>query len=432
MQVSVEKTNGLERRMCVELTVERIDDEVQRRLQQVSRTAKVKGFRPGKVPLKVVAQQYGKQIRDEVVGELIQSSYFEAVGKQSLQPAGMPSIEPTVNEAGKNLEFTATFEVMPEVALTDMAGVELEKRVALVGDEDLEKMMDTLLKQRVSWEKVERAAAADDRLNIDFKGTIDGEEFSGNAGQGVPVTIGANRMIAGFEEGLVGAESGSELTLDLTFPEEYAHKEVAGKPVQFTVKVNSVEEAKLPELDEEFAKSFGIGDGSLDSLRQEVRQNMEREVQQALIESNKQTVMDKLLELNPIEVPKALVESEADTLKQQMQQQMHTPDGKSGIELDNEMFREQAKRRVSLGLVLAEFIKSKALKADEEKVRARVDDLASTYEEPQQVIDWYYGDKSRLSQVESLVLEDSVVDWVFEQADVTEKSGSFDEVMGRG
>ena len=432
MQVSVETTNGLERRMTVELPVERIDSEVQTRLQQMGRNVRIKGFRPGKVPQKVVAQQYGKQIRDEVVGELIQASYFEAVGEQSLQPAGMPSIEPTVNEAGKNLEFVATFEVMPEVTLADVAGAKLERRVAEVADADLEKMMETLLKQRATWEAVERAAAEEDRLNIDFKGTIEGEEFAGNAGEGVPVTIGAKRMIAGFEEGLMGAKTGDELTLDLTFPEEYPHKEVAGKPVQFAVKVNSVEASKLPELDEDFAKSFGIGDGSLDSLRAEVRQNMEREMKQALTEGNKQAVMDKLVELNPIEVPQALVESEADTLKQQMQQQMHTPDGKSGVQLDNDMFREQAQRRVSLGLILSELIKAQGLKADEDSVRAKVDELAGTYDEPQQVIDWYYGDKSRLSQVESLVLEEAVVDWVFAQADVTETSGSFDEVMGRG
>ncbi len=432
MQVSVETTNGLERRMTVELPVERIDSEVQSRLQQVGRSARVKGFRPGKVPPKVVAQQYGKQIRDEVVGELIQSSYFEAVSQEKLMPAGMPSIEPTVNEAGKNLQYTATFEVMPEVSLVDVAGTELERRVAEVSDADLDKMMETLRKQRATWEAVERAAAEDDRLNIDFKGTIDGEEFSGNSGENVPITLGSKRMIEGFEEGLIGAKAGDELTLDLTFPEDYAHKEVAGKPVQFAVKVNSVEAPKLPELDEEFAKSFGVGDGSVESLRQEVRQNMEREMQQALSEGNKQVVMDKLLELNQIEVPQALVESEAETLKQQMMQQMHIPDGKSGVQLENDMFREQAQRRVSLGLILSELIKSKELKADDAKVRAKVEELAATYEEPQQVIDWYYGDKSRLSQVESLVLEEAVVDWVFEQAKVTEKSSSFDDVMGRG
>jgi trigger factor len=432
MQVSVETTNGLERRMTIELPVERIDGEVQNRLKQMSRSAKVKGFRPGKVPHKVLAQQYGAQLRDEVVGELIQATYFEAVTQEKLQPAGMPRIEPTVNEEGKNLEYTATFEVMPEVSLADVSGAKLEKRVAEVSDADLEKMMETLLKQRATWEEADRAAAEDDRLNIDFKGTIDGEEFSGGSAEGVPITIGAKRMIAGFEEGLVGAKAGDELTLDLTFPEDYAHKEVAGKPVQFAVKVNSVEASKLPELNEEFAKSFGIGDGSLDSLRAEVRQNMEREMKQALTEGNKQAVMDKLIALNPLEVPQALVEQEAETLKQQMQQQMHIPDGKSGVQLENSMFTEQAARRVSLGLILSELIKSQEMKADEEKVRAKVEELASTYEEPQQVIDWYYGDKSRLSQVESLVLEDAVVDWVFGQADVTEKSGSFDEVMGRG
>jgi trigger factor len=418
--------------MTVELPVERVDDEVQNRLKQMSRSASVKGFRPGKVPHKVLAQQYGQQVRDEVVGELIQSTYFEAVGQEKLQPAGMPNIEPTVNEAGKNLQYTATFEVMPEVTLADVSGAKLEKRVAEVSDDDLEKMMDTLLKQRATWEEIDRAAADDDRLNIDFKGTIDGEEFSGNSGENVPVTIGSGRMIKGFEEGLVGAKAGDELTLDLQFPEDYAHKEVAGKPVQFAVKVNSVEESKLPELDEEFAKSFGIGDGSLESLRQEVRNNMEREMKQALIDGNKQAVMDKLIELNSIEVPGALVENEAEQLKQQMMQQMHIPEGKAGVELDTSMFRDQAERRVSLGLILSEVIKSKELKADDDNVRAKVEELASTYEEPQQVIDWYYGDKSRLSQIESLVLEDAVVDWVFEQADVTEKSSSFDEVMGRG
>jgi trigger factor len=432
MQVSVETTSGLERRMTVELPVERIESEVQSRLQRASRNVRVKGFRPGKVPLKVVAQQYGRQIRDEVVGELIQSSYFEAVGQQGLRPAGMPTINPTINEAGKNLQYTATFEIMPEVTLADVAGVKLEKRVAEVSDADLDKMLQTLRKQRASWEAVERAAVEGDRLNIDFKGTIDGEEFAGNAGQAVPVTIGAKRMIEGFEEGLVGAKAGDELTLNLTFPQEYAHKAVAGKPVQFAVKVNSVEEAKLPELDEEFAKSFGIGDGSLEGLHQEVRKTMEREMKQALIEGNKQAVMDKLLELNQLEIPQALIESEAEALKQQMQQQMYAPEGKSGVQLDNAMFRDQARRRVSLGLIMSELIKSKELKADKDMVRAKVDDLASTYDDPQQVIDWYYGDKNRLSQIESLVLEDAVVDWVFGQADVTEESGSFDAVMGRG
>ncbi len=431
MQVSVEETGSLERRLNVAVPQERIEKEVQSRLQRLSRTAKVKGFRPGKVPMKVVAQQYGKQVRDEVVGEVIQATYFEAVNKEKLQPAGMPTIEPKVLEEGKDLEYTATFEVMPTVELADVAGVKLEKTVAEITDEDLEKMMESLRQQRTSWKEVKRKAKKGDRLNIDFKGTIDGEEFSGNSGQNVPVTIGSGRMIEGFEKGLTGAKAGEELTLDLQFPEDYAHKEVAGKPVQFQIKVNKVEAPELPEIDEEFAKSFGIGDGSLEALRQEVRQNMEREMKQALSARNKQAAMDKLMELNKLEVPSALVNQEAEGLKRQMMQQMYTPQGKSGVDLDASMFKEQAERRVTLGLVLSELIKAKDIKVSEDQLRAKVEEIASTYEKPEEVVNWYYADKKRLSEIESLALEDAVVDWVFAQGDVSEKKSSFDEIMGR-
>lgn len=431
MQVSVEETGGLERRLNVAVPQERIEKEVQSRLQRLSRTAKVKGFRPGKVPMKVVAQQYGRQVRDEVVGEVIQSSYFEAINQEKLQPAGMPSIEPKVMEEGKDLEYTATFEVMPKVELAEVAGAKLEKTVAEVSDEELDKMLENLRQQRTNWKEVKRKAKKGDRLNIDFTGTIDGEAFAGNSGQNVPLTLGSGRMIDGFEKGLTGAKAGEELTLDLQFPEDYPHKEVAGKPVQFQVKVNSVEAPVLPELDEEFAKSFGIGDGSLDSLRREVRQNMERELKQALATRNKQAAMDKLMELNKVDVPAALVEQEAEGLKRQMQQQMYTPQGKSGVDLDASMFREQAERRVTLGLVLSELIKSKDIKVSEEQLRAKVEEIAATYEKPEEVVNWYYSDKKRLSEVESLALEDAVVEWVYTQGDVSEKQSSFDEVLGR-
>lgn len=431
MQVSVEETGSLERRLNVAVPQERIEKEVQNRLQRLSRTAKVKGFRPGKVPMKVIAQQYGKQVRDEVVGEVIQSTYFEAVNQEKLQPAGMPTIEPKVMEQGKDLEYTATIEVMPKVELAEVAGAKLEKTVAEVTDEDLEKMMESLRQQRASWKEVKRKAKKGDRLNIDFKGTIDGEEFSGNTGNNVPVTIGSGRMIDGFEKGLTGAKAGEELTLDLQFPEDYAHKEVAGKPVQFKVKVNKVEAPELPEIDEEFAKSFGIGDGSLESLRQEVRQNMEREMKQAIAARNKQVAMDTLMELNKVEIPAALVNQEAESLKRQMMQQMYTPQGKSGVDLDASMFKEQAERRVSLGLLLSELIKAKDIKVGEEQLRAKVEEIASTYEKPEEVVNWYFADKKRLSEIETLALEDAVVDWVFAQGKVSEKKSSFDEVMGR-
>lgn len=432
MQVTVEQTGSLERRMNVAVPEERIDQEVQSRLQRLSRTAKVKGFRPGKVPMKVIAQQYGKQVRDEVVGEVIQSTYFEAINQEKLQPAGMPSIEPKVIEQGKGLEYTATFEVMPKVELADIKGAKLEKVAAEVSDEDLDKMLENLRQQRASWKEVKRKAKKGDRLNIDFKGTIEGEEFSGNSGEDVAVTIGSGRMIEGFEKGLTGAKTGEELTLDLQFPEDYANKEVAGKPVQFQVKVNKVEAPELPEIDEEFAKSFGIGDGSLESLRNEVRQNMERELKQAVGAKNKQAAMDKLVELNKLEVPTAMVDQEAQGLKQQMMQQMYQPQGKSGVDLDAALFKEQAERRVTLGLLLAELIKVNEIKVSEEQLKAKVDEIASTYEKPEEVVNWYYGDKKRLSEIETLALEDAVVDWIFAQADVSEKQSGFDEVMGRG
>jgi trigger factor len=432
MQVSVEETGSLERRMNVAVPEERIDQEVQSRLQRLSHSAKVKGFRPGKVPMKVIAQQYGKQVRDEVVGEVIQSTYFEAINQEKLQPAGMPSIEPKVMAKGEGLEYTATFEVMPKVELAEVTGVKLEKVSAEVGDEDLEKMLENLRQQRAGWKEVKRKAKKGDRLNIDFKGTIDGEEFSGNSGENVPVTIGAGRMIDGFEKGLTGAKTGEELTLDLQFPEDYAHKEVAGKPVQFQVKVNKVEAPELPELDEEFAKGLGIGDGSLEALRNEVRQNMERELKQAVGAKNKQAAMDKLVELNSIEIPAALINQEAESLKQQMMQQMHVPQGKSGVDLDAALFKDQAERRVTLGLLLSELIKAKDIKVSEEQLKAKVEEIAATYEKPQEVMDWYFGDKQRLSEVETLALEDTVVDWIFAQADVSESKSSFDDVMGRG
>jgi len=432
MQVSVEATSALERRMTVEVPEDRIDGEVKSRLQRLSRSAKVKGFRPGKVPLKVVAQQYGKQVRDEVVGEVIQTTYFEAINQEKLQPAGMPSVEPTVNEEGKSLQYTATFEVMPEVELAEVNGAKLEKVTAEVTDKDLDNMIENLRKQQTAWKPVKRKAKNGDRLNIDFKGTIEGEEFSGNAGEGMEITLGSGRMIEGFEKGLVGAKAGEEVVLDLTFPEDYGNAEVAGKPAQFQVKVNSVEAPELPEVDEEFAKGFGIGDGSLEALRTEVRKNMERELAQAVSSKNKQAVMDKLVELNNVEVPQALIDNEAENLKQQMLQQMQVPQGKSAPELDASIFKEQAERRVVLGLLVAEVIKANELKVDEDKVKAKVEEIASTYDQPEEVINWYMGDKSRLSQIENLLLEDEVVDWVFDKADVSESKSSFDDLLGQG
>lgn len=430
MQVSVEATSSLQRRMTVEVPAERIAGEVASRLQRMARTAKVKGFRPGKVPMKVVEQQYGKQVRDEVVGEVIQTTYFEAINQQKLQPASMPTIESVSGEEGQNLQYAAVFEVMPEVALASMSGAKLEKVTAEVTDADLDKMIENLRKQRTEWKEVSRKAKDGDRLSVDFSGTIEGKEFAGNAGKNVPVTLGAGRMIDGFEKGLIGAKAGDEVVLDLQFPEEYGNKEVAGKPVQFQITVNKVEEAQLPEVNEEFAKGFGVGDGSLEALRAEVRKNMERELKQGLEGKNKQAVMDALLELNKLEVPAALIDNEAETLKQQMMQQMQIPKGKEGVNLDAELFKGEAEKRVTLGLLLGEAIRANELKVESDILKAKVEEIASTYEKPEEVVRWYYGDKNRLSQIENLLLEDTVVEWAFSQAKVSEKKSSFDEVVG--
>jgi trigger factor len=429
MQVSVETTSGLERRMTVQVPEERIASEVDNRLRQLARTTSIKGFRPGKVPFKMVQQRYAEQVRQEVLGDVIQSSYFEAVSQEKLRPAGYPSFEPKSLEQGKGMEYVATFEVMPEIELAGLAGVSIEKPVAEVTDADVDTMLDTLRKQNAGWTVAERAAADGDRVTIDFKGTIDGAEFQGNKGENVPVTLGGKRMIAGFEEGLVGAKAGEEHTLDLQFPENYGYKDVAGKPVQFNVSIKQVEEPQLPELDDAFASKFGV-EGGISALRGEVRANMERELEQRLISLVKQQVMDKLLEINNITVPQALVMQEAQALAQQMRENMQLPADKSGS-VSPAMFEEQAKKRVTLGLLLAELVQRHNLKVDADVLRGKVEQMAAGYDQPEEVVKWFYADKRRLGEVESLALEEVVVAWVLGQVQVTEKPQGFNDLMNR-
>ncbi|MCK9529758.1 MAG: trigger factor [Gammaproteobacteria bacterium] len=428
MQVSVESTGSLERRMTVQVPEERVNTEVQNRLARLARTTRVKGFRPGKVPMKVIEQQYGAQVRMEVIGDVMQSTWYEAVTKENLRPAGHPTIEPKNVVPGAGLEYVATFEVFPELKLAPIEDLKTERVSAKVTDADVDRVIDSLRKQRTAWTTVERAAAAGDRVTIDFTGTIDGQPFKGNEGKNVPVVLGNGAMIPGFEDGLTGAKAGEECTIDVTFPEDYGYKDVAGKAAQFAIKVHQVEEPDLPEVNEEFAKGFGIAAGGADALRAEVRKNMERELEQALKAANKQGVMDKLVEINQVDVPKALVDNESQALMEQMRQNMHVPKGKS-MDLDLAIFEPQARRRVSLGLILSELIKSNDIKATPEAVRAQVEKLAASYEHPEEVIKWYYADKRRLSEVESLVLEDQVVEWVLAKSVASTVERSFDEVM---
>lgn len=428
MQVSVESTGGLTRRMKVSVPADRIDQEVEKRLKRMSRSVRIKGFRPGKVPFGVVQRQYGPQVRQEVVGDVVQSTFYEAVVQQKLRPAGNPSIEPEDATDG-SFGYIATFEVYPEIEPAPLAGVKIEKPVAQVADEDVERMIENLRKQRRSFEPVERAAAQGDRVVMDYKGTIEGQDFPGNQAQDVPIELGSGRMIEGLEAGLVGAKAGETRTLDLKFPEEYHFKEVAGKPVQFEVTVKAVQESRLPEVDEAFAKALGV-EGGAQVLRAEVRANMERELAQGLNTRTKRAVMDKLLELNKLDVPAALVDGEASRLAQQMHQQLVAQGAQpQDVKMDPSMFRPEAARRVALGLILAEIIRRQGFKADPAKVREAVDNVAASYERPEEVVKWYYAEKGRLTDLESANLEDQVVQWALEQADVVEQPTTFQEVM---
>ncbi|MCW2272342.1 MULTISPECIES: trigger factor [Pseudomonas] len=427
MQVSVENTSALERRMTIAVPAERVETEVNKRLQQTARRAKVPGFRPGKVPMSVIRQRYEDAARQEAFGDLVQASFYEAVVEQKLNPAGAPAVEPKSFEKGKDLEYVAIFEVFPEFTVAGFDSIAVERLSAEVADADLDNMLEVLRKQNVRFEAADRAAQNEDQLNIDFVGKVDGEVFAGGSAKGTQLVLGSGRMIPGFEEGLVGAKAGDERVLNLTFPEDYQNLDLAGKTAEFTVTVNSVSEPKLPELTEEFFAQFGIKEATLEGFRTEVRKNMERELRQAIKTKIKNQVMDGLLAANPIEVPKALLENEVNRLRVQAVQQFGgniKPE-----QLPAELFEEQAKRRVVLGLIVAEVVKQNELKPDEDRVREMIQEMASAYQEPEQVVAWYYKNDQQLNEVRSVVLEEQVVDTVLQKATVTDKSVSYEEAV---
>ncbi|MCF7536436.1 trigger factor [Pseudomonas petrae] len=430
MQVSVENTSALERRMTIGVPAERIEIEVNKRLQQTARKAKIPGFRPGKVPMSVIRQRYEDGARQEALGDLIQATFYEAVVEQKLNPAGAPSVEPKTFEKGKDLEYIATFEVFPEFTVAGFESISVERLSADVADSDLDNMLEILRKQNVSFEVVDRAAQNEDQLNIDFVGKIGGEAFAGGSATGTQLVLGSGRMIPGFEDGLVGAKAGEERVLNLTFPEDYQNLELAGKTAEFTVTVNTVSAPTLPELNETFFKQFGIKETNIEGFRTEVRKNMERELRQAIKSKVKNQVMDGLLAANPIEVPKALLENEVNRLRVQAVQQFGgniKPD-----QLPAELFEEQAKRRVELGLIVAEVVKQFDLKPDDTRVRELIQEMASAYQEPEQVVAWYYKNEQQMNEVRSVVLEEQVVDTVLQKASVTDKAVSYEEAVKPG
>ena len=413
--------------MTIGVPAERIETEVNKRLQQTASRAKVAGFRPGKVPMSVIRQRYESAARQEALGDLIQSTFYEAIVEQKLNPAGAPAVEPKVFEKGKDLEYVATFEIFPEFQVASFDNVEIERLQADVADSDVDNMLDILRKQNTSFENVDRAAENGDQLNIDFVGKLDGEAFAGGSAKGTALVLGSGRMIPGFEDALVGVKAGEERVITPTFPADYQNLDLAGKTAEFTVTVNSVAAPKLPELNDAFFALFGIKEGGLEGFRTEVRKNMERELRQAIKSKVKNQVMEALLASNPVEVPKALISNEIDRLRAQAAQQFG-----SNIKADQlpaELFEEQAKRRVLLGLVVAEVVKQFELKPDEARVREMIQEMASAYQEPEQVVSWYYKNDQQLGEVRSVVLEEQVVDTVLQKAKVTDKQVSYEEAV---
>jgi len=432
MQVTVEATQGLEKKITVEVPSNRVNDEVSKRLKSMQPKIKMQGFRPGKVPMSIVEKRYRNSVVQEVNSEVISSTFYEAVAQEKLSPAGMPKIEGQEN-TGTGFKYTAVFEVYPEIKITDVESIAIERDNAEITEADIDNMVDKLQKQRTEWVAVERAAQDGDKLTCDYKGTIDGESFAGGEGSELPVTIGANGMIPGFEEGMIGAEIDKTVEMDLTFPESYGSPEVAGKDVHFSVTVKKIEEPTLPEVNKEFIKIFGIEDGGIDDFRNELRSNMQRELDRTVKSKVKRKVMDALLTANEIDVPGSLISSEGNRIAQQMNEQMKANQAGAAAQgmqpFEGNQFKEEAKRRVSLGLLLGEIVKTNEIKVSAEKVKAEIELIASTYDDPKEVVGWYYQDKNRVGEVESMVLEDQVVDWVLERAQVTDNMTSFDEVM---
>ncbi len=432
MQVSVESTGTLERRMTVSVPEERISEAVMERLKSMRQRVRVDGFRPGKAPLPVIQHRFGKQVRDEVIGEVMQTTLYEALSQQKLNPAGTPSVDTETLERNDGLQYTAVFEVYPEFELAPCSEIRIERPVSEITEQNIDDTLESIRKQRTRWEEKQGAAADGDQLTLNFVGTIDGEPFEGGKAENFQLVLGAGRMIDGFEEGLKEVKAGEKRTLNVTFPENYHAGELAGKAAGFAVDVTRVEAPVLPEINDEFAKHLGIA-GGVSALREEVRANMQRELNQALTSRVKQQVMDKLLEANKMELPKSLVEQEARNLAAQMRQQMAQQgvDQGSGGDMDPSLFTEQAERRVSLGLIVAQIIKLNELQAEPDDVRAAVEEIAQPYEKPQEVIDWYFADKKRLAEVEALVLENSVVEWVLAEAQVEEKPVDFAELTAK-
>ena len=432
MQTNQEARSALERRIDMTVSMADVEKEVEARLKRMARTIKMPGFRPGKVPLKIVAQTHGAQARSEAIGAAVEQAFGAAVREQDLRVAGFPQIEPkeAANPA-EALEFTAVFEVYPEVEPGDLSAQKIERPVLEVGEAEVDKTIDVLRKQRTTFVAAERAATDGDRVVIDFIGRKDGEPFEGGQGQDFPFVIGAGSMLKDFESAVAGLKAGETKTFDMTFPEDYHARQLAGQAVQFEITVKAVEAPVLPEVNADFAKALGVADGDVAKLREEVKTNLEREVKRRIQARVKEQVMNALLEVTPIEVPKALIDAEARQLADNARRDLEMRGMKTkDIPVEPAWFVEQAERRVKLGLIMAELVKKAELHAKPEQVRALVEEMAQSYEDPSELVRWYYAQPERLAQAEAVVIEDNVDAWASAQAQTTDTPVAFDELMG--
>lgn len=430
MQVSVENISTLERRLKIAVPASQVEQAVNKKINQTARTIKVDGFRVGKVPLNVVKKRYGASIRAEALDDIIRDAYVGAIQQSALKIAGFPSIEPINFDEGKDVEFAAVVEVYPEVTLGDFATLSIERPTAEVTDADVDTMIANLIRQRAKWEESAEAAADQDRLTIDFAGSIDGEAFEGGTAQDFNIVLGSKRMITGFEEQLVGAKAGDELTINVTFPADYQAENLAGKDAQFKINVKKVVKATLPELDVEFLTAFGVTDGNVEQFRADVRKNMERELRNGIRAKVKAAVFEALVNAHNLEVPKALLSEEIGRQRERALKQFGGNAAQIKPEmLPDDLFKGDAKRSVALSLLVSEIISANKVKVDADRVRALVDEVAQSYEQPEQVVQWYYSSKEQIAQVQSAVLEDQVVDLILAQAQITDKAVSYEELL---
>lgn len=430
MQVSLETLDGLERVLTISVPAEKIDSEVDKRIQDYAKKARIDGFRPGKVPVSVVKQKVGPALRNEVVADVMKETMFDAIQEQSLDIAGFPQVEPKVNEPGKPLEYLVKLEVLPEITVADLSGVEIEKVECSVEQGDVLDTIEKMRKQHCEWVSVERACTDEDKVLIDFDGKIDGEKFEGGQASDFELTLGSGQMIPGFEDGIKGMKSGQEKVIEVNFPEDYHHEGLRGKPATFDINLKEVKESKLPDVDEEFFKKFNLG-ASFDEFKVEVKKTMEKELKLRLLADYKELVTKKLVEKNEIKLPQVMIREEINRLKQQALQQFGLQDSHriDLSQLPDDMFKEQAEKRVALGLIMSKVIEDKQLKADQDVVRKRIEDMAEAYDNPDEVVKWYFSDPKRVNQIEAIVLEEAVIDEMAKSASIKTVKHSYNEIM---